>query len=105
MEIIDCSKVNPGLYCVKTGDDISSICLKFGVGSNNIVRNNPNIPFYEGEVVKIIKTTYTKHIVKPMETLTQIAQIYNVSIDEIIAANNLSNKRIFVGQLLTIKDN
>ena len=104
MEIINCNTQEVVLYQVKVGDNISTICSQFNVGENNIIRNNSNINFYEGEVIKIIRKSNTTHIVKPMETLSQIAQKYNTNIDDIIKANNLSSKRLFVGQVLIITD-
>lgn len=105
MEIINCDTQEVVLYQVKYGDNISTICSKFNVGENNIIRNNPNINFYNGEVIKIIRKNSTKHVVKPMETLSIIALKYSVDVDKIIKINNLSSKRLFVGQTLIIDNN
>jgi len=45
----------------------------------------------------------TEHIVQPGETLFRIAQTYGVTVDDIVAANNLADRNlIHVGQRLTI---
>lgn len=104
MNLIDCNTQEVVLYQVKNGDSISSICIQFNANKNNIIRNNSLVDLYEGEVIKIVRKTNITHIVKPMETLSIIAQKYNVDVDEIIKTNNLSTKRLFVGQSLMIKD-
>lgn len=91
-------------YRVKKGDDLASISKQFNVGINSILRNNPSIDFYEGEVVKILKQTGIIHIVRPSETLEQIAKKYDTTEQQIIDINNLKNKRLFIGQKLKIKD-
>lgn len=89
-------------YRVKAGDDLASISTQFNVGVNCILRNNPRIDFYAGEVVKIVRQTGIIHIVRPSETLEQIAKKYNATEQQIIELNNLKNKRLFIGQKLKI---
>ena len=52
---------------------------------------------------KISEEQYNKIIVKKGETLFSISKKYNVSIDEIILANELNQKNfIFEGQILNV---
>lgn len=90
-------------YKVKSGEDLLSISKLFNVDINCIIRNNPKIDFYEGEVVKIVKKSGTIHIVKPGEILENIANKYGVNIDDLIKINSLKNKRLFIGQKIKIK--
>jgi len=90
------------LHQIKQGDTLESIASMFDVQINSIVRNNYNVDLYEGEVVKVVRQTQTYHIVKPMETLSSIASKYIVNIDDIIKINNLTSKRLFIGQKLVI---
>ncbi|MBQ7798814.1 MAG: LysM peptidoglycan-binding domain-containing protein [Clostridia bacterium] len=83
-------------------DNINLIQSNFSVTLHDIVRNNYNIDLYEGEVLKIIKKSTLRHVVKPMETLADISKKYNVEIDTLINLNNLTSKRLFVGQILII---
>ena len=78
-------------------DEIDEIMIDI-----NIIRNNPNIDLYEGEIVKIMNKTGNYHIVKPLETLNTIAQKYGTTIEELIKVNNLNSKRLFIGQSLKI---
>lgn len=64
----------------------------------------PNTPPAEegGEALPTAVNTIT-HIVQPGETVTQIAKQYGVTVDDIVAANNLSNpNQVQVGQQLLI---
>lgn len=90
-------------YRVKSGEDLASISKLFNVDINCIIRNNPKIDFYEGEVVKIVKRSGLFHIVKPGETLENIANKYGEDIDNLIKINLLKNKRLFIGQKIKIK--
>ncbi len=102
MEIVKCEGVEYCLYRVQKDDDIESISRKFLILPTSIVRNNPSVELYDGEVVKILKKRDIEHIVKPMETLTQIANKYDVSEDVLIKLNSLTSKRLFIGQRLII---
>ncbi len=64
--------------------------------------NVPAVEQLEGEDLPTAVTTLT-HIVQPGETLTQIARRFNISVNDIVAANNLPNpNHIEVGRLLLI---
>ena len=102
MKLINCNSAQEILYNVTKLDDINLIQSNFSVTLHDIVRNNYNIDLYEGEVLKIIKKSTLRHVVKPMETLADISKKYNVEIDTLINLNNLTSKRLFVGQILII---
>lgn len=90
-------------YRIKADDSLASISQQFNIDINCIHRNNPSVDFYEGEIVKIIRDTGQIHIVRPSETLEQIAAKYNTSGEQLINLNNLKNKRLFIGQKIKIK--
>ena len=102
MEIISCNKSEYVWYQVQKYDNLTSILKLFETSSNKVIRNNPNIDLYEGEMIKILQPTSSLHIVKPMETLDTIARKYNVIVDDLIIQNNLVSKRLFIGQTLVI---
>lgn len=102
MEIINCNKAQYMWYQVQKNDNLNSILNTFSTTSNKVIRNNPNIDFYEGEMVKILQPTSITHIVKPLETLDTIAQKYNTDIEHLVKCNNLISKRLFIGQTLII---
>ena len=54
----------------------------------------------KGQYVVLKQRKYIIHIVKPNQTLQEIASIYNILPESILKNNNLSN--IFVGQQLKI---
>lgn len=102
MEIIDCNNAEYIWHQLKKDDTLNNILDQFNVTQNSIIRNNPNVDLYEGEVIKILKNTHNLHIVKPMETLDSVAKKYNTNIDDLVRVNNLSSKRLFIGQTLII---
>ena len=89
-------------YRVQQGDDLLSICEKFGTSKDNIIRNNANIPFYAGEWITVKVNDFKTHIVKPAETLRDIAKTYGVKGDKIQKDNNLNDEKLFIGQVLKI---
>ncbi len=104
MEIKECIGTKFDYYQLKVGEDLIAISNKFNISPNKIIRNNPNVDFYEGEVVKLIYESNKTHIVTPTENLASIAQKYNTSIETLIKINNLNSTRLFIGQQLIINE-
>ena len=100
MEIIDCSMSDCVLYQVQNGVTENDILHQFA--DCKIIRNNPSIDLYEGEIIKVIRQTRKTHIVKPMETLDIIAKQHNITTQRLLELNNLNSKRLFVGQSIII---
>ena len=109
-------------YIVQSGDTLSQIAMKYGTTVNEIVGlngiKNPNL-IYVGEVLKI-DTTHdisvvtsdkyeTNHIIYTIQygdTLTSIAQKYDVSIASIVGLNHIQNPNlIYAGERLKININ
>ena len=103
MKIINCNTFNNVLVQVQKGDTIQGIAQTYNTNTHNILRNNPSIDLYEGEVVKIVRNTKNMHVVKPMETLNLIANRYNTTSDKLVKINNLQSTRLFIGQMLQIE--
>ena len=102
MKLIDCNTNDFVWVQVQKDDDLNSILNRYQISKNNIVRNNPNVDLYDGEMIKIVHTKHTQHIVKPMKTLLSIADKYNVDVDDLVSINNLNSKRLFIGQTLIV---
>ena len=75
---------------------------KFNTGKNNVLRNNDNLDFYNGEWVKIKTNDYITHIVKPAETINSICETYNLEKQKLIDDNNLKSEHLFIGQMLKV---
>lgn len=102
-------------YQVKSGDTLSLIALRYGVSIDELVQANgladPDmiyigqvlvIPNRQPEVSEVSVQIYT---IKTGESLAMIARRYGVSIDQILAANNLPDiNSIYTGQQLTIPE-
>lgn len=83
-------------------NDKFDVYTKFNTSKDNVFRNNQAIDFYAGEWVKIKQNNYMSHVVKPTETLYEIAQKYNTTTIKIQADNNLKTDRLFIGQTIKI---
>jgi len=99
------------VHIVQAGDTLTYIGLRYSVSVADLVAANgladPN-HIVVGQRLVIPSGEPTRagpgmHVVHPGETLFRIAQQYQVSITDLIAANGLANPdRILVGQRLTI---
>ncbi|MFI5144865.1 MAG: LysM peptidoglycan-binding domain-containing protein [Ignavibacteria bacterium] len=105
-------------YTVKSGDNLTDIADKFGVTVSDIKDWNDldKDVIYEGQVLKfydgkqtsknkeITKLKATYHVVKKGETLSNIADKYDVTIADIKKWNKLKSDEIMTGQKLIIKN-
>lgn len=107
-------------YIVKSGDTLSEIALRYGTTVNKLVSlngiKNPNL-IYPGQVLRITVGNsngtnsdemehdcgHCIYTVKSGDTLSQIALMYDKTVDEIAELNQIQNKNlIYVGQKLRI---
>jgi murein DD-endopeptidase MepM/ murein hydrolase activator NlpD len=98
-------------YKVTKGDSLWSISQKYNLSLDLILSYN-NIKEKDilslGQIIKIPQDNlpaadYNMHIVKKGETLWSIAQKYNLSVDLILATNNLTNSELIsIGQEMKI---
>ena len=83
------------IYNVSKKDNVLDIMARgFNVDSSREICEN--------DVVVLTKPHQLKHIVKPLENLDKIANIYSITKDEIIKLNGLQTDKVFVGQILWI---
>ena len=83
-------------YRVKNGETLEDVCKKFKIAKGELGLNE----IEDGDVVYIKHSNIAFHIVKPLETLKQIAEKYSVSVEHIKIKNNITE--IFIGQKLVI---
>lgn len=101
------------LHIVKAGDTLSEIAVKYGTTVaklqqlNNL--KNPNL-IYVGQKIKVYgnstnSTNSAKyHVVKPGDTVSELAVKYGSTIAQIKSWNKLDNKyTIYVGQKIRVK--
>lgn len=98
-------------YIVEKGDSLWNISKKLGISVDEIKRlNNLNSNLiYVGQVLKLpgYETTTDSnitYIVKKGDTLYSIASKNNVTVNELMKLNNLSNTNLSIGQQLKIKE-
>ncbi|MBQ8219424.1 MAG: LysM peptidoglycan-binding domain-containing protein, partial [Bacilli bacterium] len=102
--------ISPNTYTVKKGDNLYQIANKYNVSVdeikklNNLTTNNLSI----NQVLKIPgnnDTSPNTYTVKKGDTLYQIANKYNVSVEEIKKLNNLTTNNLSINQVLKIPGN
>lgn len=101
MEIKQCKRF---YYRVQPNDTIQDLCKQFNTCKSNILRNNSDLDLYAGEWIIVCENDFKIHVVKPVETLESIAQLYNLDQEKIIKDNNLKITKLFIGQQLKIFD-
>ena len=95
-------------YTVEENDSLYSIANKFNISVNDLIDFNglPTTTLTPGEVIRIprgaVLNKENVYTVKPGDTLYRIANTYGVSINDLIAANNLTSNILTIGQELVI---
>lgn len=103
--------VTEGTYIVKSGDTLWSIARKNGLTVDELKRINnlTNNSLSIGQVLKIkepvVPNTSDTYVVKKGDTLYGIANLYNLTVDELKRLNNLTTNNLSVGQVLKVKNN
>jgi LysM repeat protein len=111
-----------GTHVVQQGENLFRIALRYGVDMNELALANnitdpaqiyagqvliiPNLsaPDAEGEIVNpLVATAPVIHVVQRGEYLASIARQYGVTVEDILAANNIANANlVYAGQELQI---
>jgi N-acetylmuramoyl-L-alanine amidase len=97
----------PGTYRVKRGDSLSVIAQRYNVSlaalkaANSISSNTIHVG-QELTIPGVGAAEQEEHTIRRGETLSEIAQRYQVSLGSLRLANNITNDRIMVGQILKI---
>ena len=93
-------------YVIEEGDTITSLAERFGISADTIIwANNLNASsqLTPEEELLILPTSGALHLVRPGDTLSEIALWYKGDMDEILYFNEITDaKDIFVGDLLII---
>jgi len=97
----------PGTYIVKRGDSLSVIAQRYNVSQAQLksVNGMTSDTIRIGQELTIPGAAGLEpeqHTIRRGETLSEIAQRYQVSLGSLRQANNLSGDRIMVGQVLKI---
>lgn len=111
------SKPSGTNYTVKTGDTLYAISRRYNISINQLalVNNIKNVNLIRVGQVLVIPgisgsggttpppTASSKYTVKSGDTLYAIAKKYGLSVQQIVAANNIKNANLILpGQILTI---
>lgn len=97
----------PGVYMVKRGDSLSLIAQRYNVSQAELksVNGLSSDTIHIGQELTIPGVGALEpeqHTIRSGETLSEIAQQYRVSLANLRQANNITNDRILVGQVLKI---
>ena len=91
---------NTIFYRIQNGEDTQTVAKKFNVSVHNIKTFDQTVE--EGDFVKVENAFENIYIVKPLDTSKQIADIHNLTEEQIINNNNLKSKVLFIGQRLKL---
>ena len=98
-----------GIYTVKSGDSLYAIATKFNTTIADLMKLNnlTSTALSVGQQIKLPgkkdeEIITNEYIVKSGDTLYKIANAYNLSVADLINANNLANNNLSVGQKLII---
>ena len=97
----------PGIYMVKRGDSLSVIAQRYNVSlaelkSANKISSNTIHVGQELTIPGVGAGEQEEHTIRRGETLSEIAQRYQVSLGSLREVNNITNDRIMIGQILKI---
>jgi murein DD-endopeptidase MepM/ murein hydrolase activator NlpD len=98
------------IHIVQRGETLYRIAQRYGLTVDDLVRlngiTNPNDIAVGQRLLVPSKPGVEQpkaHVVQPGETLRSIAQLYNVSVEQLAALNNIANPNsIYVGQVLKV---
>jgi murein DD-endopeptidase MepM/ murein hydrolase activator NlpD len=116
-----CEAAGTPLYCVYTvqsGDTLGGIAARFGLKGNDqvtaaellVYSNRPNLTSEDdllqiGQKLRIPRNSGVIHEVVSSQTLTDVSDIYDVSMAEVAAANNITDlNSLRIGQVLLVPD-
>ncbi len=96
-KVVEFAYQNPGFFTIPDKQEITSL-----VPQNKTIQPPGYIytPSYKPTVPQGSKLKY--HAVKPGETLAIIADLYSISLKDLMAWNNLKSYKIYIGQTLKI---
>lgn len=84
---------------VSENDTFESLSNHYGVPVDYIKSLN-GTEIYEGKVIYIAQTNLKSYVVKPFDTLQNLAKKHQTSVEDIKFKNSLRNDFVFVGQKL-----
>lgn len=99
------------VYTVKVGDNLYSIAKEYNVTVDEIIEENSlnstllsigqklKIPMIDNGVDN---SQYTNYVVKSGDTLYKIANMYGMTVNQLMEVNNLENTSLSIGQVLKV---
>ena len=99
---------NNNTYIVKSGDTLWNIAKRFNMSVDELkkLNNLSNSLLSIGQILIISnnkdENLFDKYIVKKGDSLYKIASLFNISVDEIMKINNLTNTLLSINQELLV---
>ncbi len=102
----------PGTYTVNRGDSLSEIAERFNVSlaalratnniSGSVIHVGQELIIPNGLTSALASVSFREHVVSSGESLSQIAEDYSISLQNLRETNQLNSDTIRVGQILNI---
>lgn len=96
------------IYTIKKGDNLYSIAKNYNISLEELINFNQQgstlLHIGEQLLIPINKQTNNniQYVIKPGDTLYNIAKRYNTNVDEIKRINNLNNNMLKIGETILI---
>lgn len=101
IKVYNVNRKNNVYYEVEINDTYESISKLFSVPVDYIKQNNPGV-LYKGKVLFLPETNFVCYIVKPFDTLSNIAKTFGTTTEVLRKKNSLDNDYIFISQKIYI---
>ncbi len=108
---IQVEEANPGdylIYTVKKGDNLYSIANKYHISLENLINYNEqgSTLLQIGQQLLIPvnnkNNNYISYVIKPGDTLYNVAKRYQTTVDEIKKLNNFEQNMLKIGEIILI---
>lgn len=85
----ECSE-RPPFYRLKRDETLASVCRKFSIPFSAIIKENEGLETAFGVTLKIPRFSGRIYTVKPLDTISSVAEKFGISEEELVAINGVT---------------
>lgn len=80
----------PPFYRLKRGETLASVCRKFCLPFSAVVKENDGLEIAFGVTLKIPRFSGSVYTVKPLDTISSVAEKFGMSEEELVSRNGVT---------------
>ena len=80
----------PPFYRLKRGETLASVCRKFSLPFSAVIKENEGLETAFGVTLKIPRFSGNVYTVKPLDTISSIAEKFGISEEELVSINGVT---------------